>query len=89
MSMIRKYHNHKLQTTPWHREEEPLNHHIGHGYMYGIAKPFQEILIFFMVLTHLSRIEYPTVINWNGQFPILGVLGGTFHIFSKFQLKKL
>ena len=27
MSMIRKYHNHKLQTTPWHREEEPLNHH--------------------------------------------------------------
>ena len=25
--MIRKYHNHKQQTTPWHREEEPLNHH--------------------------------------------------------------
>ena len=25
--MIRKYHNHKLQTTPWHSEEEPLNHH--------------------------------------------------------------
>ena len=25
--MIRKYHNHKSQTTPWHREEEPLNHH--------------------------------------------------------------
>ena len=25
--MIRKYHNHKLQTTSWHREEEPLNHH--------------------------------------------------------------
>ena len=25
--MIRNYHNHKLQTTPWHREEEPLNHH--------------------------------------------------------------
>ena len=25
--MIRKNHNHKLQTTPWHREEEPLNHH--------------------------------------------------------------
>ena len=25
--MIRKYHNHKLQTTLWHREEEPLNHH--------------------------------------------------------------
>ena len=25
--MIKKYHNHKPQTTPWHREEEPLNHH--------------------------------------------------------------
>ena len=25
--MIRKYHNHKPQTTPWHREEKPLNHH--------------------------------------------------------------
>ena len=25
--MIRKYHNHKLQTTQWHGEEEPLNHH--------------------------------------------------------------
>ena len=25
--MIRKYHNHKPQTTPWHREEEPLNRH--------------------------------------------------------------
>ena len=26
--MIRKYHNHKLQTTPWHLEEEPLNHQV-------------------------------------------------------------
>ena len=25
--MIWKYHNHKPQTTQWHREEEPLNHH--------------------------------------------------------------
>ena len=25
--MIRKYHNHKPQTTPWHREEEALIHH--------------------------------------------------------------
>ena len=29
--MIRKYHNHKLQTTPWHREEEPPNHHEAPG----------------------------------------------------------
>ena len=27
MSKIRKYHNHKPQTTLWHRDEEPLNHH--------------------------------------------------------------
>ena len=25
--MIRKYHNHKPQTSPWHRAEEPHNHH--------------------------------------------------------------
>ena len=29
--MIRKYHNYKPQTTPWHREEEPLNHHETQG----------------------------------------------------------
>ena len=27
VSMIRKYHNHKLQTNPWHREEESHNNH--------------------------------------------------------------
>ena len=26
VSMIRKYHNHKLQTNPWHHEEEPHYH---------------------------------------------------------------
>ena len=26
-SMIRKYHNHKLQTNLWHHEEEPHNNH--------------------------------------------------------------
>ena len=25
--MIRKYHNHKLQTNPWHHEEGPHNNH--------------------------------------------------------------
>ena len=25
--MIRKNHNHKLQTNSWHREEEPHNNH--------------------------------------------------------------
>ena len=27
VSMIKKYHNHKPQTTPWHSEEEPHNRH--------------------------------------------------------------
>ena len=27
MSIIRKYHKHKLQTNPCHREEEPHNNH--------------------------------------------------------------
>ena len=27
VSMLRKYHNHKLQTNMWHREEEPHNNH--------------------------------------------------------------
>ena len=27
LSMIRQYYNHKPQTTPWYREEEPLKHH--------------------------------------------------------------
>ena len=29
--MIRKYHNNKPQTTPCHREEGPLNHHVTPG----------------------------------------------------------
>ena len=29
--MIRKYHNHKPQTTPLQRKEEPLNHHTTPG----------------------------------------------------------
>ena len=29
--MIRKYHNQKLQTNPWHREEEPHNNHETQG----------------------------------------------------------
>ena len=29
--MIRKYHNHKLQTNPRHREGEPHNNHMTPG----------------------------------------------------------
>ena len=25
--MVRKYHDHKRQTNPWHHEEEPHNNH--------------------------------------------------------------
>ena len=39
--MIRKYHNHKLQTTPWHREEEPLNHH--ETYIFTVRKSLVRI----------------------------------------------
>ena len=28
--MIRKYHNHEMQTNPWHREEEQHNNHEAH-----------------------------------------------------------
>ena len=31
VSMTRKYHNHKLQANPWHREEEPHNNHETQG----------------------------------------------------------
>ena len=36
--MIMKYQNHKPQTTPWLREEEPLNHH--ETYKTAIMNPF-------------------------------------------------
>ena len=38
VSMIRKYHNHKLQTNPWHRQEEPYNHHETPGRHTNIEK---------------------------------------------------
>ena len=31
VSMIRKYHNPKMQTNQWHREEEPHNNHVTSG----------------------------------------------------------
>ena len=47
--MIRKYHNHKLQTTPWHREEEPLNHHETPGRQFKqsnqLSLPHQVVVI--------------------------------------------
>ena len=34
-------------------------------------------------------MNFPTSINWTNPFPILGVFGGIFLLFSKFQLKIL
>ena len=42
--MIRKYHNHKPQTTPWHREEEPLNHHGTPGRQIKQSNKFKRII---------------------------------------------
>ena len=35
--MIRKYHSHKPQIAPWHREEESLNHHETPGRQWGLG----------------------------------------------------
>ena len=37
------------------------------------------------LLTHLSRMEYPTVINWNRPFLFKGMLGGIFHVYKNFN----
>ena len=42
--MIRKYHNHKPQTTPWHREEEPLKNHETPGRQINLRPALNESL---------------------------------------------
>ena len=32
-------------------------------------------------LTHLCRIEFPTIMSWASLFPILGLLGCIFHFY--------
>ena len=36
-------------------------------------------------LTHLSGMEFPTIINWTSLFPFLGLLGGIFNFYSNFK----
>ena len=36
-------------------------------------------------LTHFSRKEFLTVINWTSSFPFEGLLGGIFHFYSNFN----
>ena len=38
-----------------------------------------------MSLTHLSLMEFHTVINWNSLFLSLGILGGIFKFYSNFN----
>ena len=33
-------------------------------------------------LTYLSRMNFPTVINWNSPFLFKGMLGGIFHFIQ-------
>ena len=40
--MVRKYHNHKLQTNPWHRKEEPHNNHETQGSKATSSHPHQD-----------------------------------------------
>ena len=39
----------------------------------------------FLILTHLCRMEFPIVINWNSPFLFKGMLGGIFHFYSSFN----
>ena len=36
-------------------------------------------------LTHLSQMEFPTLMNWTSPFPFFGLLGGIFHYYSNFN----
>ena len=56
--MIRKYHNHKPQTTPWHREEEPLNHHETPGRQIKQSKPVELTKYKTCAIFHRSYILY-------------------------------
>ena len=41
-----------------------------------------------MSLTHLYRMEFPSIINWSSPFPFQGMMGGIFHFFpSNFDRK--
>ena len=58
--MIRKYHNHKLQTIPWHQEEEPHNNHETPGRQTKQSKqPYQNqyMLDFFYLFFTLNSAK--------------------------------
>ena len=67
--MIRKYHNHKPQATPWHCKEEPLNHHETPGRQIKqsnqLSIPHQIIAIrewtLSNVLQNIEQLQTPTM----------------------------
>ena len=63
--MIRKYHNHKPQTTPWHREEERLNHHETQENKLSKAIsslfPIKMIAILNNVQQNIEQLQTPTL----------------------------
>ena len=74
--MIRKNHKHKPQTTPWHREEEPPNHHETPGRQ--IKQSNQPYLPHQDDCNTRIDIKYNVlvcdVLLWSCHFPI-GILG--------------
>ena len=51
--MIRKYHNHKLQTNPWHREEESHYNHETTG-----RQTKQRNQLFLFPIEMISKLEW-------------------------------
>ena len=70
--MIRKYHNHKLQTTLWHREGEPLNHHETPGIQ---IKQSNQLSLIFRILHEMCNshkiLSYVTVADKSSEFNLL------------------
>ena len=44
-----------------------------------------DMTLFSKCFTHLYRMHFPILINWMSPFPILGLLGGIFHLDSIFK----
>ena len=60
--MIRKYNNHKLQTTPWHREEEPLKSiPVLSSIVVSVQSIILEALIVVSVLSITLYLKFQTI----------------------------
>ena len=59
--MIRKYHNHKLQTDPWHCEEEPHNNHETPGRQTKLPLPHQDDCKTRMDIKYIEQLQTPTM----------------------------